>query len=453
MLVVTIKNRAFFSNLPADVSTELRRRLTFPNPQWIENEKRGFWNGKTPREIRGYQSEGNGLLFPRGFTRQAIGMLKRGGIDYQINDQRRTLQDVKYSFSGELRDYQQEAVDQILTRDFGTLAAPTGSGKTIVALGVIAARKQPALIVVHTAELLNQWVKRIETYLEIPASEVGIIGGGKKRIGQAITVALVQSLCKCAAEVAPHIGSLIVDECHRAPSRTFTEAVTAFDCKYMLGLSATPWRRDGLSRLIFWYLGDVVHEIERGSLVEAGHVLKAEVIYRQTSFEPAADPSEEYSKMLTELCEAQNRNNLIAADVAAEAKNGRGICLVLSDRKSHCEAICKALERRKIKTTVLTGDLSKRQREQALMTLNNGTKVLIATGQLIGEGFDLPALSTLFLATPIKFNGRVLQYVGRVLRPATGKDKARIYDYVDPVGVLQVAAKARHRIYQGIAGL
>jgi len=322
-----------------------------------------------------------------------------------------------------------------------------------MALWIIAERKQPALIVVHTKELLNQWIDRIDAFLGIPAAEVGIIGNGKRTIGDRITVALVQSLYKCADEVAPHIGHLIVDECHRAPSRTFTEAVTAFDCRYMLGLSATPWRRDKLSRLIFWHLGDVVHEVDRESLQESGDVLKAEVIIRETTFRPFSDPTTEYSKMLSELTEDTERNALIASDVAAEANNGSGIALVLSDRKSHCEEMRSILHNSYgIDAAVLTGDLSNKERAWIIARLNAGEiKTLIATGQLIGEGFDCKALSTLFLATPIKFSGRVLQYLGRVLRPAPGKEHARVFDYVDSsVGPLAASASARGRIYDGI---
>jgi superfamily II DNA or RNA helicase len=176
---------------------------------------------------------------------------------------------VDFTFQGGLRDFQGEAVKDVLTRDFGTLAAPTGSGKTVMALYVVSQRQQPTLIVVHTKELLEQWVDRIQAFLGIPARAVGRIGGGKQRVGEKITVALVQSLFKCAEDVAPHIGFLIVDECHRTPSRTFTEAVTAFDSRFMLGLSATPWRRDRLSRLIYWHLGDKVHEVDRDALIDA----------------------------------------------------------------------------------------------------------------------------------------------------------------------------------------
>ncbi len=103
-------------------------------------------------------------------------------------------------------------------------------------------------------------------------------------------MALVQTLYKCTPHVSPYIGYLIVDECHRTPARTFTEAVSAFDCKYITGLSATPWRRDKLSKLIFWYVGDVVHEVKKEDLIETGDVLRAEVITRETGFRPDSDP-------------------------------------------------------------------------------------------------------------------------------------------------------------------
>ena len=448
MVTIRINNQTFLFHLPAGVLARIRERLTFANLAHQEAERLGFYTGNIPREIRGWRETEGGLLVPRGFTRQLLGIIRAAGVRYNIEDRRRTLAPVEFTFRGELRDFQSEAVEDMAARDFGTLAAPTGSGKTVMALALVARRRQPALIVVHTRELLEQWVSRIGRFMGIPAREVGVIGGGKKRIGQKITVALVQSLYKCAGEVAPHVGHLIVDECHRTPSRTFTECVGSFDSKFMLGLSATPWRRDGLSRLIFWHLGDVVHEVDLKALVDAGHVLAADVIWRETSFRPHHDPTTEYSRMLSELTQDRARNALIAADVAREAENGGGVILVLSDRKAHCDTLAAFLEDWGIEAAVLTGDLSNRQRQQVVEDLNGGNiKVLVATGQLIGEGFDCKSLSTLFLATPIKFNGRLLQYLGRVLRSAPGKERAKVFDYLDPVGVLRNAARARKREY------
>ena len=199
--------------------------------------------------------------------------------------------------------------------------------------------------------------------------------------------------------------------------------MSAFDSKFMLGLSATPWRNDRLTRLIYWHLGDRVHEIERTALMDSGDVLRAEVIIRETDFVSSWDASENYSQMLSELTQDRERNEQIINDVMREASNGGGVCLVLSDRKAHCEAMAGMLLNRGISADVLTGDLSDKARKDIVGQLNDGrVKILIATGQLIGEGFDAPILSTLFLATPIKFDGRLLQYLGRV-QTGTGQGR------------------------------
>jgi superfamily II DNA or RNA helicase len=432
-----------------DILTE---KLEFPNPKWQENQRMGRWNRGTSKSLRFYDKVGaSGLWIPRGFMRQLVLLCRRHKIDYEIDDRRLNLPPKNFSFKGKLRPFQQKAVADMLARDFGTLNSATGSGKTVMALYMIARRRQPALIVVHTKELASQWIERIDTFLGIPSEKVGFIGGGKKVIGEKITVALVQSLYKCAGEVAAHIGFLIVDECHRCPSRTFTEAVTEFDARYMLGLSATPWRRDQLSKLIFWHLGDVHHEVDKTHLVETGSVLKAEVIWRETSFKPFYDPVNEYSKMLSELTADRDRNVLIASDIALETSASKGICLVLSDRKAHCENLRALLKYRfKLDAELLTGDLSQGERQDVIERLNlKKAKVVIATGQLIGEGFDCKNLSTLFLATPVSFSGRVLQYLGRILRPAPGKTKARVFDYIDiHVDILTKAARSRQKVYR-----
>ena len=146
---------------------------------------------------------------------QLIRRCRKDGIEYLIHDNRRTLSLLDFTFTGMLKPFQRAAVEALGPKHFGTFSAPTGSGKTIMALALIADRRQPTLIIVHTQDLADQWVNRVETFLNIPETEIGRIGGGKKKIGTHITVALVQSLYKCAEEIAPHIGFLIVDECHR----------------------------------------------------------------------------------------------------------------------------------------------------------------------------------------------------------------------------------------------
>lgn len=451
-ITLTIDNKLILhplSEVRSSVVTQIKKRLVFDNPKYIENEKRGFSTWGIPDQIRGYEVDEEAMIIPRGFTRQIIDILKRYNAQFKIQDHRRIFPDTEFTFLGSLKDFQITAVKVVLSRSFGTLQAPTGSGKTVIALAVIAHRKQPALVLVHTKELLNQWVERIQQFLGIAKKEIGIIGSGKRVIGQGVTVGIVNSVYPIASEIKEHIGFLIVDECHRCPSRMSTEAVSAFDSKFMLGLSATPWRNDRLTRLIYWHLGDRVHEIERNTLMDSGDVLRAEVITRETDFVSSWDASEHYSQMLSELTEDPERNFLIVDDVIREAKNGGGVCLVLSDRKVHCETLSGMLSGNGMSVELLTGDLSDNDRRGVVERLKTGlVKILVATGQLIGEGFDAPALSTLFLATPIKFDGRLLQYLGRVLRPALGKEEARVYDYVDSnIGVLAHAARARQRVY------
>jgi superfamily II DNA or RNA helicase len=434
---------------------EIRDQLTFTNPQYLENQKRNFSNWQTPQLIECFTPFPGGLSVPRGFTGNACRIAKQNGEQVVVEDCRRSFPSVNFTFNGTLKPFQQTAVDAILSKDFGTLQAATGSGKTIMALDVIAARQQPALIVCHTSELLNQWVDRIVTFMDIPKSEVGIIGGGKMRIGSRVTVALVQSLCKCTEDVFEHIGFLIIDECHRCPSKTFLDVVTAFDCQFMLGLSATPWRRDRLTRLIHFYICDEVHKVDGQHLIDEGYICRSVVKTIETQFKTFLDGSTQYSQMLSELCLDLERNNLVAQYASHEVNADAGISLVLSDRKSHCMTIQSILSDHGFGADVLTGDTTGKDRKTLTNKLSAGdVKILIATGQLIGEGFDLPAISSVILATPLKFSGRLIQYVGRALRPSPGKDHARIIDFCDSrVGVLVAGARSRARTFSQMPGV
>ena len=451
-LFITITNQIKIDNISEDFLETIKQKLTLSNPKWEENNKTGRWNGNTERLLEFYDIKENGsVLIPRGYARQFILLCKDLKISYKLTDNRRLCTKRQFKFYGTLKSFQQKAVNAMLVKDFGTLCAPTGSGKTIMALYMIAKRSQPVLIVVHTKELAFQWIAQINKFLKIPAKEIGLIGGGKLDFDKTITVGLVQSIYKHASMIFCKVGYLIVDECHRTPSRTFTEAVSAFDTKYLLGLSATLFRRDKLSKLIFWYLGDMHHKVEKINLIEKGEILSGEIIFRETSFKPFFDPAVYYSKMMSELTADDERNYMIVSDIVEEFNDTDGIILVLSDRKKHCETIQSFLKyKHDISSEILTGDLSVVLRQKIIKDLNCGKiKILIATGQLIGEGFDCKEFSTLFLVTPIRFSGRLLQYIGRVLRPSKGKKKAKIFDYVDVhVSVLNSAADHRKKIYE-----
>ncbi len=450
---IILSNRLFLQNPPDMLRKLLIEQLKMPNPKWIENNRMGRWNRNTPQTLKFYKNiSKGGLIIPRGYARQLIVICRRHKISYCLVDNRRTQVPVSFEFNGHLKPFQQTAVDRLLQKDFGTVSLPTGSGKTLVGLYMIAKRFQPSLIIVHNQDLAYQWIERIEQFLQIPADEVGLISDGNVKMGERITVALVQSLYKCTNDVFRKIGFLVVDECHRTPSRTFTKAVSVFDCRYMLGMSATPWRRDKLSKLIFWHLGDLHFHLDRKMLMESGDLLPAQVIFRETEFKPYHDPVREYSKMLAELVADDNRNQMITGDISREVRENSDVLLVISDRKAHCKILQALLQfRHHISSDLLTGDLSMDQRREILHRLNQGeVKVMIATGQLVGEGLDSSSLSTLFLVTPIRFSGRLIQYLGRVLRPAPGKSIATVYDYVDVhVPQLKAAARNRQKVYRG----
>ncbi|MDD4273398.1 MAG: DEAD/DEAH box helicase [Desulfobacter postgatei] len=450
---ITLNSKSILAGFENTATAQaVKKYLTIQNPAFLEAVKQNRYTGKIPRELFFFAEEKDGLVCPRGCVDHLARLCEQSGEIVEWVDDRRTLEPVDFSFDGSLRELQHQAINDVLSSDQGLLEAGTGAGKTVMALYLIAQRKQPALVVVHTKELLSQWIDRIETFLEIPRADIGIIGGGKFSIGDRITVATVQSLYKRVDEVVPYVGHLVVDETHKAPARMFTEAVSAFDAKYILGLTATPWRRDRLSKVIFWHVGDVTGRIAKDDLVQAGNLCRAEVNWVETGFYPLADASAEYSKALSELTQDADRNRLICKTVAVN--NGHSISLILSDRKEHCEKLQNLLFNEDgIKAEVLTGSTSPKERERIITALQDGEcRYLIATGQLIGEGFDLPGISNVFLSTPVKFSGRLIQYVGRALRPAPGKYKAMIFDFVDDHGVFKASAKSRAETYksQGI---
>lgn len=441
-----IRNELLLSkeSLSSATVSAIKTALTMPNPVYESAIAHGRAGWGIPAALRFFTETETALILPRGFGTELARLLGPGVV---WPDNRRVLPEINLTFGGELRDYQQEAVVSVLERTQGVLEASTGAGKTVMALALVAARRQPTLILVHNVELLHQWQKRIRQFLGV---EAGQIGAGKCDV-KPLTVGIVNSVRTRLDGLTPHFGHLVVDECHRCPSSMFTDCVKAFDARYLLGLSATPFRRDGLTKVIGFYIGPVLHRVDPGRLRDIGAVLRPEIVDRETAFVFGGDASGDYQAMLSALVENEPRNELIAADIHRELSRGAGTVLVVSDRVAHLEALSACLSRREEDMVLLTGATPKKQRKAIVERLACGDmRVLGSTVQLIGEGFDAPGLSSLFLATPIKFSGRVLQVVGRVLRPKDGKTP-RIYDYQDNhVGVLKASAKARQRVFGGL---
>lgn len=420
----------------------LKHYFTLSNPAYekkIRYKQRTY--GVPPKLLFYHQINKNTLLLPRGAAKQINTFLNNENVKkYEkvfYQDKRRLFPDVKITFAGQLRAIQATAVKQVMAKDHGMLWAGTGAGKTIMALYIMAERKQPALIVVHTKELLKQWIERIQNFLGIPENEIGVIGDNKARTGKRVTIAIINTLKNNIDAVKKTIGHLIVDECHRLPAIQYRKTVSEFDCKYLLGLSATPWRNDGLTKVIFWYMGGVVAKIEKTELLKKGSLCEAEVKFIPTNLKPTVNVQLQYAVALSEIAASLERNRLICNKIVEKTKsNGRGVTLVLSDRKDHCHEICRILitmhKQLQLFPVVMTGETNLKHRTLIVQKLRKGDfNVLIATGQLIGEGFDLPEISTVFLTTPLNFDGRLIQYIGRALRPAKDKDKAIIYDFID----------------------
>ena len=456
---ITIDNSIHIplEDLPPGVVVEIKLRMTFANPAYAEAlgrmramRKPGKPYG-VPEVIHGWHKCQGQLILPRGIAQDIIAMFPNA----QIHNRTRRLPEVQFGFDGLLKDAQKQAVETILARRFGTIQSPTGSGKTVMGLWCIAQRKQPALVIVHTTALLKQWIERAVQFLGIPEREIGIIGQGNRIVGPRLTIALVQTLRKCAAGVAPKIGHVIVDECHHQAASTFYESVAPFDSAFALGLSATHKRRDGLTPLIYWYIGPLVYEVARSTLIRDGDIIQVEPVIRKTDFEPSPgiDPVWQWAAMMKELCRDERRNCLILADVIIESKNGP--CIILTDRKAHADLLANMICETGIKAEACHGDIPKEAQAGMIRAMNDGQlRVLIATGQLLGEGFDCKQLTALFLTMPIKFSGRLIQYLGRVARSANGKTTARVYDYVDQnVDVLVKAYRSRAREYKKLSKL
>ena len=444
MARLTVAADCYLEQIDRDLEKALKDQLTIDNPKYIAARRYGRWIGKKLKaKLYYYEQEPGGLRFPRGFANRAIELCQELGVEPEILDERRRLADHQFSFQAKLRPYQDEAVQMICSRSFGVLEAGTGSGKTVMALAAIARRRQPTIVIVHTKELLYQWRDRIEEFMGI---EAGLIGDSKFEL-QPLTVAIVNSARKRTEELAPRFGHLIVDECHRVPATLFTDVVSQFDSYFLLGLSATAFRSDeGMTKLIYYFMGDRSHSVDPMQLKVSGAVLKPKIRRRTTDF--TYGYRGDYQALITALTKHEGRNRQIAGDILNYVRTDPdSTALVVSDRVSHCNVFVELLQKHQVAVVLLTGQIAPEQRSQIVADVQNGkVQVLVATLQLISEGFDCSGLASLFLTTPITFEGRLVQVIGRILRPAANKVPV-VYDYIDDqVAALRRSSAARQKV-------
>ncbi|MDP8268215.1 MAG: DEAD/DEAH box helicase [Candidatus Tenebribacter davisii] len=454
-ITLEIGRGVFCKNLPREAKDKIFQDLRFDNPIYKNAEKHGGYVGvDVMRYLYFFEvsADKKTTWVPRGYVWYLKKWLHENNYKTKIIDKTLLLPKMDLEFHGELRHYQTLAVNDMVTRyPCGVLEAATGSGKTICALGIIARRNQPTLIIVHSKELLYQWQEAIKTFLHY---DCGLIGAGKCDIKD-ISVGIINTVKNRLGLLTKRFGMIVLDECHRSPSASFSETLQEFPARHYLGLSATTFRNDGLGNAIFAHIGHKLHTVDKEMLHNTGAVLKPKIIRVETDFKVgkcfADEANMAYSSIIKKLCEDAVRNNLIATKIKHDLKQFKQNIIVVSDRVAHCKRIAEILRSKNIKNHVLSGSTGKKDRMNIVSDVKSGKcKVLIASISLISEGFDSPNLSALFLTTPVAFSGRVLQVAGRILRPdKNDKSKVpRIFDFRDVnVNVLRNSGFRRDRIY------
>lgn len=433
-LKLTLANQIYIAkaDLPQPLLNRLVRLAAFQNPEFYKAQamRLPVWN--KPRVIGCAENFPNHIALPRGSLDSIIGLLKENDIQYSIQDERYAGEPVKAMFSGKLRQDQEAAVKDILKYEFGVLCAPTAFGKTVTAAAIIARRGVSTLVLVHRTELLKQWQERLRTFLEVDAKSIGILGGGKNKLTGLIDIAVMQSISRNGeiSEAVEQYGHVIVDECHHLSAFSFEAILKRSKARFILGLTATPVRRDGQHPIIFMQCGPVRHSAARPE--NAPSLLEVWPRYLDTRFNASNEVG--IQEIFRQLASDQARNQRIIADVLSAYQEGRRI-IVLTERTDHLAILNSFITGQIEHLFVLHGRMSKKQRAEVFAALEaldeKAPRVLLATGRLIGEGFDHPPLDTLALAMPISWKGTLLQYVGRLHREHTLKETVRVYDYVD----------------------
>ena len=432
-LTLTLADRLYVerSDLPQPLLNRLIRLAAFANPAFYKAQamRLSVWN--TPRVIGCAENFPQHIALPRGCLDPVQTLLQEQGIGWDLVDQRQSGSPLALAFAGQLRDDQEAAVAAMLRHDIGVLQAPTAFGKTVVAAAILARRGVNTLVLVHRAELLRQWQERLQSFLAAPPDTIGCIAGGKATPTGRLDIAVMQSLVR-KGEVNPVVqgyGHVIVDECHHIAAASFEAILRQVKARYVLGLSATLVRRDGLQPILFMQCGPIRHTAER----PVGAPQTLELVSRTHELQglPTDLPIQE---LMRRLADDQRRTDRIVDEALACWREGRKL-LLLSERTDHITAIAAALAGRVPNLFLLHGRLSPGQRSATLAALEElppeAPRIVLATGRLVGEGFDHPPLDTLLLAMPVSWKGTLQQYAGRLHRQQTGKTSVRIIDWLD----------------------
>ena len=416
---------------PQSLANRLIRLAAFQNPEFHKAQamRMPVWN--KARIIGCAENFPRYIGLPRGRLDAVLELLEENGVRAELQEERFSGSQIAVGFIGTLRTEQSEAVRALLRHDTGVLCAPPAFGKTVVAAALIAERKRSTLVLVHRTDLLRQWRERLETFLELPEGGAGVIGGGKNTSSGKVDIAVMQTLAriKDLAGMLDHYGQIIVDECHHISAVSFESILKQSKARYVVGLTATPQRRDGHQPIIFMQCGPIRHSVVKPEHAPARLEVRPRLL---SAFRTPPELSiQEVFRIL--MCD-EERNRRIAGDVLDAYREGRRV-LVLTERTEHLTLLQEALGDEIEHCFLLHGRLSKKQRADTLSGLQSldgaAPRVLLATGRLIGEGFDHAPLDTLVLAMPISWKGTLCQYAGRLHREHDEKEEVRIYDYVE----------------------
>ncbi len=421
-------------DLPSPFLTRIKRLAAFQNPVFYEKQNLRLSTARIPRVISCYEEHPEHIAVPRGCIDNLRELFAEHGVRILLDDKRVASARVSYDFQGTLREPQREAIKEILKHDIGVLSAPPGFGKTVIGAYLTAARRCSTLVLVHRKELLDQWIARLSLFLGIEPKEIGKIGAGKNKPNGRLDVAMIQSLVRKdeVNDLVAGYGQVIVDECHHLPAVSFERVLNEAKARYVVGLTATPYRRDGHQPIIHMQCGPVRFSIHPKSQ-EARTQFKHRLICRTTEF-TTENPDAAIQDIFADLVKDERRNALILADVRYALEEGRWPVL-LTERKEHLDILTDSLRSDVKHLIVLSGRLSAKERRETMERLaaipDGEARLIAATGRYLGEGFDDPRLDTLILAMPFSWKGTIVQYAGRLHREHPGKHEVRVYDYVD----------------------
>lgn len=440
-----------------DPSDELLKwckgNLVLNNPDYQKKARMHLWLGNTPREITLYAINGKELVLPFGCLREVLPMLSGDLVTTY-----RTPAKVDFGGTVPLYDYQKEALKALIASHYGILRSPAGSGKTQIGIALAENLGVKTLWLTHTRDLLSQSKHRAEMYID--PGKLGTITEGTVSIGESMTFATIQTMCKLDLDAYKHTWDcVIVDECHRVSGTPtavtqFSKVLNSLSARHKYGLSATVHRADGLIKATYAMLGNVVYNVPDEAVKSKVMTVNIKPIGTRIGLDTDflnPDGTINYAKMITYLVQQEGRNQLIVDNLV---DNSDHYNLVLSERVDHLKTLYSMLpgylqKQASVIDGKMTSKKRKAEREQAIEDMRTGKKrYLFATYSLAKEGLDIPRLDRLHMVTPQKDYAVIVQSVGRVARTFEGKSQPWVYDYVDQMINLMKAYKKRCSHYR-----